>query len=136
MGFERFLVAKIANEPALANLIGDRVFPVLCPQEYVARPHVTFRRTSTQRDKHTKGGSDQLDRASVELRCWSDDYDQAWKMSDGIIATLSGFQGTLGEQFVQRLFVEDQADDPEIEQDGSERIFYCVVVSITAHFAT
>jgi hypothetical protein len=91
---ERLLADALKNEPAVAELVGDRVFPVLAPAS-AAIPFVTWRRVGVQREM-TLSGPAGGPTVSLQLDMYAETYEGVRELADRCRQTLDGWGGTLG----------------------------------------
>lgn len=91
---ERLLADELKTSPAVAELVGDRVFPVIAPAT-AALPFVTWRRSAVQREQSLAGP---IGNASVTLQfdIFAETYEAVRELADRCRATLDGWGGSLG----------------------------------------
>lgn len=80
---------KLVNEPAVRNIISDRIFPVICPEEIPAGAFIVYSRDSYS-IKSSKQGVYEHD-CIVFLTCVSADYDEANDLAEAVYKSLQGF---------------------------------------------
>lgn len=118
--------ARLAGSPALSAIVGDRVFPGLVPQGE-GRPSVGFVVASRTFGRCFKSPN-RTSRARVRVSCWSYDQLEAATMADVIRRRFDGYQGWWGLVWVYYVELENEIDLPEVEQDGSGRTIYQIVL--------
>lgn len=91
---ERLLADQLRNQPAVAELIGDRVFPVLAPAS-AAVPFVTWRRSSVQREM-TLSGPAGIPTVTIQVDMYAETYEAVRELADRCRQTLDGWGGSLG----------------------------------------
>ena len=96
---EERLYTRLTTDPTLTALVGNRVTPVLLPQD-VTYPAITFNRVSTERIQ-TLSGSTGLARASFQVSAFSPDHTEMLTVASGIREALDGNEGTLIENQIE-----------------------------------
>lgn len=97
---EEGLVARLAT---LAP-----TYPGYLP-EGVARPAISYARSSTGRFQHHDGPSD-LVTGHMALVCHGDTHTAAMALARSVVASLDGFVGTLGSVTIFNAEIETEAD--------------------------
>lgn len=113
MKIEEALVARLA---AAATAASSRIFP-LALQEGSALPALSYFRVSTVRD-YTHGGASGLVRARIQVDCWAATYAAVKSLAAQVVASLSGFSGTMGGAggvLTGRVLAQVEVDLPEPE---------------------
>lgn len=83
------LRTKLVNDPVIKAIIGDRLFPVICPEDIPAGAFIVYSRDSYS-IKSTKQGIYEHD-CIVFLTCVSSDYDEANDLAEAVYKSLQGF---------------------------------------------
>jgi len=109
MTIEELLVARLTGYPALAALVGNRVYPLVLPQN-VALPAMTYQRISTLRVRSHSGPSG-LAHPRFQFACWADSYAEAANVTRVLRLALDGFKLTPGGAALS----ENEIDDYEAE---------------------
>jgi hypothetical protein len=91
---ERLLADALKNRPAVAEFVGDRVYPVLAPAS-AAIPFVTWRRAGVQREM-TLSGPAGGPTVSLQLDMYAETYEGVRELADRCRQTLDGWGGQLG----------------------------------------
>jgi hypothetical protein len=88
MTIEGALLQRIKAFGDVADIAGDRVFPVLLP-ERVRFPAVTYQRITTVRD-YTTTGPVALDRVRMQYDVWAMTYPECKALQRAIVAAIEG----------------------------------------------
>jgi len=91
---ERLLADELKSDPAVAEIVGDRVYPVLAPAS-AAIPFVTWRRQAVQREM-TLSGPLGMPTVTLAVDMYAETYEAVRELADRCRATLDGFGGSLG----------------------------------------
>jgi hypothetical protein len=91
---ERLLADQLKSDPAVAEIVGDRVYPVLAPAS-AAIPFVTWRRQAVQREM-TLSGPLGMPTVTLAVDMYAETYEAVRELADRCRATLDGFGGSLG----------------------------------------
>jgi hypothetical protein len=91
---ERLLADQLKSDPAVAEIVGDRVYPVLAPAS-AAIPFVTWRRQAVQREM-TLNGPLGMPTVTLAVDMYAETYEAVRELADRCRVTLDGFGGSLG----------------------------------------
>jgi hypothetical protein len=91
---ERLLADQLKSDPAVAEIVGDRVYPVLAPAS-AAIPFITWRRQAVQREM-TLSGPLGMPTVTLAVDMYAETYEAVRELADRCRATLNGFGGSLG----------------------------------------
>lgn len=91
---ERLLADQLKNNPAVAAIVGDRVFPVIAPASS-AIPFITWRRSAVQREMTLQGPMG-LPTVTLAIDIYAETYEAVRQLADHCRATLDGWGGSLG----------------------------------------
>jgi hypothetical protein len=91
---ERLLADQLKSDPAVAEIVGDRVYPVLAPAS-AAIPFITWRRQAVQREM-TLSGPLGMPTVTLAVDMYAETYEAVRELADRCRATLDGFGGSLG----------------------------------------
>ena len=91
---ERLLADALAAAPLVADLAGDRVYPVIAPAS-AALPFVTWRRQAVQREA-TLSGPSGIATVTLAVDMYATTYEGVRELADRCRETLDGFNGALG----------------------------------------
>jgi hypothetical protein len=137
---EPVLVAFLLDRDDVTELIGDRLYPQVAPQQdkdtgVGAFPHVTFYRVSTERVQTLEGTASSAPR--VQFDCWSKDYPTAKRVGLAIGAALNAFKGSEPARAirVQRTIVEDEQDEYEQPRQGDEAGIHRVSLTVKVYYS-
>ena len=106
---ERLLADALKSSPPVAELVGDRVYPVLAPAS-AAIPFVTWRRSAVQREM-TLAGPSGIPTVSLQVDMYAETYEGVRELADRCRATLDGWGGSLGNWIsVRNVSLQSEAD--------------------------
>jgi hypothetical protein len=91
---ERLIGDALVAAPAVAELAGDRVYPVIAPAS-AALPFVTWRRQAVQREA-TLSGPSGIATVTLAVDIYATTYESVRDLADRCRQTLDGFNGSLG----------------------------------------
>jgi hypothetical protein len=91
---ERLIGDALVAAPAVAELIGDRVYPVIAPAS-AAIPFVVWRRQAVQRES-TLAGPSGVANVTLAVDMYATTYEGVRELADRCRAVLDGFGGDLG----------------------------------------
>lgn len=91
---ERLLADELKNAPGFAELVGDRIYPVIAPAS-AAVPFVTWRRSAVQREQ-TLSGPAGLPTVTLQVDVFAETYEAVRQIADCCRSTLDGWGGSLG----------------------------------------
>jgi hypothetical protein len=91
---ERLLADALAAAPLVADLAGDRVYPVIAPAS-AAIPFITWRRQAVQREA-TLSGPSGIATVTLAVDMYATTYEGVRELADRCRQTLDGFNASLG----------------------------------------
>lgn len=106
---EKAAARAIAADPAVAALLGERIWPVIAPQS-ASLPFATWRRTGVSRSQTLSGP---MGMATVQLAVdvFSTTYEEARDIADRVRAVLDGWGGPVTEYVsVRNVSLESESD--------------------------
>jgi hypothetical protein len=106
---ESVLSNALATAPAVAILVGTRVYPLLAPAS-AALPFITWRRVGIEREQ-TLGQPSGMPRVSVECVMYGTTYQEARSLADAVRAVLDGYGGFFDNTTVRQTALQDESDD-------------------------
>lgn len=106
---EAVLLRALLASPAVAMLMGRRVYAVMAPQS-ATYPFATYRRNAIEREQ-TLGNPMGVPRVSVELQIYGGTYEQARQAADAIRSVLDGYGGSALGCTVSQVSLEQESDD-------------------------
>lgn len=106
---EAALRSVLIRAPAVAILLGTRVYPILAPAS-AALPFVVTRRSGINRE-HTLAGPMGVPTVSVEFQTYAATYEEARQVADRVRSVLDGYGGTVNNVEVKRVSLEQESDD-------------------------
>jgi len=91
---EQLVIDQLENDPDVATLLGDRIFPVIAPAS-AALPFATWRRQGVTRES-TLSGPLGMPVVSLALDIYAESYAAVRHIADRVRAVLDGFRGGYG----------------------------------------
>lgn len=91
---ERLLGDALVAAPAVAELVGDRVYPVIAPAS-AAIPFIVWRRQAVQRES-TLAGPSGIATVTLAVDMYATTYEAVRELADRCRVVLDGFGGSLG----------------------------------------
>ncbi len=104
---EEAIVSKLMDEAAITDLIGQRLYPQVVPQD-VARPSMAYQLIDQvpAPSRH----SAHLARSVVQFTCEAETYEDAKVLAAAIREVLTGWSDDMGELRIDGAFVVNQSD--------------------------
>jgi hypothetical protein len=96
----------VKTRPAIAELLGERLYPNVLPDR-VDLPAATYQRVGTDRERNLAGTSG-LCRAVIELAIAAKTPEAGEQVADAVRQAIDGFQGDLGGVYAWEVSVEGQ----------------------------
>jgi hypothetical protein len=91
---ERLIGDALTAAPAVAEIVGDRVYPVIAPAS-AAIPFVVWRRQAVQRES-TLAGPSGVATVTLAVDMYATTYEGVRELADRCRVVLDGFGGELG----------------------------------------
>lgn len=113
---EAVLLRALLAAPAVAMLVGRKVYAVMAPQS-ATYPFIVYRRTSIDREQ-TFSAPMGVPRVSVEYQVFAGSYEAAREVADAVRAALDGYGGSALGCTVSQTSLEAEADDFVTLQGG------------------
>ena len=124
MAIEDALYSLLAASGAVASHVGDRIYPVVRPQNS-ALPAIVYQQISGPRS-HAMDGPSSLVESTWQVSCWAASYTQAEQLMDAVRSTLDGYSGTVAGVDIEGIFLIDVADlyntEPKATQTFGKRM--------------
>lgn len=98
---EQAVVDQLENDPAVAGILGSRIYPVIAPAT-AALPFATWRRQAVQREQ-TLGGPMQMPTVTLAVDLFDTTYSGVRQAADRVRAVLDGFRGAVGNSYTVSL---------------------------------
>lgn len=115
---EQLLANALALDPAVAAMIGQRVYPVIAPAS-AALPFVTWRRTGITRQQGLNGPLG-MSTVSLAVEVYAETYGEARDIADKCRRVLDGY-GTTVENYVRVANVSlDTESDGVVQLAGGD----------------
>jgi hypothetical protein len=132
MRIEEAVYGRLAADAAVLALCGGRVYPGQAPQGS-ALPVVVYGQADQVR-LQTLAGVVNLNRYSMRLDVWAEDYAGAKALYHAVRDSLVGFSGTLGSVDVRGVFEESGDDDSEAPVHAEETGLYRAGLGLAIHY--
>lgn len=111
---ETALYGYLSNDPGVASLVGDRIYPFRL-KEGTVLPAIAWQRISAQRtythDLFVEANP--WVRARVQVACWSNTPLQAIEVGEAVLSALSGYTGDMEGEYIGSVTAEVERDDYE-----------------------
>jgi hypothetical protein len=114
---EQVVKHRIETSPALARLLGFRVYPMLAPVS-AALPFCTYQRAIIERNQ-TLSVPVGVPRVAVQIDTYALTYEQGREVVDALRAALDGWSGSAYGVDVKHVALESERDG-FVQLDGSE----------------
>lgn len=115
---EQTLADQLENDPEMALLLGDRIYPVIAPAS-AALPFATWRRQGVQREM-TLSGPSRMPSVTWSLDLFSETYSEVREIADRARAVLDGFGGEVGNYLVVRIVSLVNESDGFVQLAGGD----------------
>lgn len=115
---EQSLSAVLVADPAVASLVGTRVYPVIAPAA-ADLPFVTWRRSGVQR-QHTLSGPMGMPTVILSIDAYAVTYEAVRDLADRIRLALDGYGGALSDSVVVQHVSLDNESDGFIQLAGGD----------------
>lgn len=102
------LVYLLTSSAEVAGVVGQRVYPLVVPQD-AARPAIGYQRISAQPD-HAHTGFSLMTETRWQITIEATSYAQAQQIARAIRRALSGYHGTVGDLQVFSVFAVAETD--------------------------
>ena len=130
---EELIFARIAADAPLGDLIGDRCYPLLAPQD-ADRPYLIYRRAST-RFANTLDGYTGSASLEFELTGYAETYAAAKALAAAAATSLSGWRDQTTTPKIDRVQITNESDGSALDVfDGREQPVFTVSQTYTVHF--
>ncbi len=120
MDITEALRAYLLAAPAVAALVGERVFVTVAPQE-AEKPLVVLRKVSGAR-VYSQSGDSGLAWPRVEITARAERAADAIAVATAVRQAISGYRGMMGAVNVQAVFVDSERDAFDFETRAFERV--------------
>jgi hypothetical protein len=138
---QRALFAYLSLYAPLQAVCGNRIYPSVASQETIF-PCVTVQRLGVGSHYHLEGVSGTQD-TLVQVDCWAIGPEgggarQAQDVAKIVRRAVDAYPAQIDDPpamdglDIDGIFVESEIDDYEFADDGSERIFYRTILTLTA----
>lgn len=115
---EKAAARAIAADPAVAALLGERIWPVIAPQS-ASLPFATWRRTGVQRSQ-TLSGPMGMATVVLAVDVFSTTYEEARDIADRVRSVLDGWGGAVSEYVSVRNVSLDSESDGFVQLAGGD----------------
>lgn len=115
---EKAAARAIAADPAVAVLLGERIWPVIAPQS-ASLPFATWRRTGVQRSQ-TLAGPMGMATVVIAVDVFATTYEEARNIADRIRSVLDGWGGQVADYVSVRNVSLDSESDGFVQLAGGD----------------
>lgn len=115
---EKLIADRLLADPAVATVIGNRVYPVIAPAS-ASLPFVTWRRQTVQREQ-TLSGPLGMPTVTLAIEMYADGYEAVRELADTVRACLDGFGGSVGNYVSVRLVSLLNESDGFVQLSGGD----------------
>lgn len=127
MGINADLRTFLLEDSDLTALIGQRIYPQQRP-EGPFQDSIIYTELGGERTRSLQGFSGQQN-TQFQFDCESYDYDRAKEIAGLIVDLLDCYQGTMGDSYVQGIFIEPSTDTIVPPQAADEKAIHIITVS-------
>lgn len=120
---EQALFTYLSDDPGIASLVGDRIYPVRLPEGCVL-PAVAWQRISARR-LYTHDSFDDTAafvQARVQFSCWATTALEAIRIGEALLLALSGYGGDMAGELIGSSMADLELDDYEPQHKLYRRI--------------
>jgi hypothetical protein len=122
---EEGLVDYLLAYTPLTVLIGERVYPLILPQDPTL-PALVYQRIGSV-PEYSQSGYAGLTSARMQLTCWGTTLVSAKNTAEQVRLALGGYKGPMGMSTVGASFIENEMDDLD-EETGLFRVIMDVTL--------
>jgi hypothetical protein len=115
---EQGLATVLVSDPAVAAVVGQRVYPVIAPAA-ADLPFITWRRSGVQRS-HTLGGPMGMPTVVMSVDLYAVTYEAVRELADRIRRALDGYGGSPSDSVVVDNVSLDNESDGFIQLAGGD----------------
>jgi Protein of unknown function (DUF3168). len=112
------LVSILANNPGVADLAGDRVFPQIIPQEdfdgLSKKPCIVYQRTGVGRQQTLCGTSPTMS-SVFSIDCYAQTYAGAEALANAVRTALVDYRGSVAGVRISTAILDNEIDLLDIE---------------------
>lgn len=105
---EQVLCRKLAATPAVARLLGFRIFPMMVPAS-AQLPFATYQRTGVVRQK-TLTVPAGVPTVTVAINFYAESYQTVRELADSVREALDHYRGTVQGVAVSNVTIEDESE--------------------------
>lgn len=117
---ENALVSILEDDAGIGAIAGDRIYPVILPQNPTA-PCITYARDGTQRDVTFDEGQTDFVGSTFQIDAWGESYSDARTLGAAIQTALQNYSGTVDGIVIQTARI---TADVDIYEDSVELFRY------------
>lgn len=115
---EQTLANALVADPAVAAVVGQRVYPVIAPAS-ASLPFLTWRRSGVSRQQ-TLAGPNGMATVVLIVDAYADTYEQVRDLADRVRATLDGYGTATAEYVSVRNVSLDTESDGFVQLAGGD----------------
>ena len=124
---ESALVKLLLADPAVSSLVGNRIRPLVLPQDEIL-PALTYQSISGV-SAHGHSGKTGKEICRMQFDCYAPGYSTAKNVSKALCNALDGFRGLSDGILIEGIFKENELDDFE---EGLK--IYRVILDFIIHY--
>lgn len=115
---EQGLATVLVSDPAVAAVVGTRVYPVIAPAA-ADLPFITWRRSAVQR-QHTLSGPMGMPTVILSVDLYATTYEAVRELSDRVRLALDGYGGSQADSISVKHVSLDNESDGFIQLAGGD----------------
>ena len=105
---DEVIYSLLHDDPAVAAIVGVRIYPQELPQE-ADLPAIVYERTANDHLRSNDGATGIVN-ATYELTAWGDGFPDARLLADAVRLALDGYSGTVGSVKIGFILLENELD--------------------------
>jgi hypothetical protein len=122
--------ARLTTVTAVTDLVADRVYPIIAPQNARTYPQVVYQISGEEHPGHYTGTSG-LGKATVTVACIARSYAGSVELAAAVRVALDQQAGTWGSVVVKGCFFEDADEQQDANDQGQDDLLFLKVLTFT-----
>jgi len=119
---EESLYNYLASITDITDIVDDKIYHHHLPQEAVF-PVLTFQMISSRHDHDIQGAAGACT-ARYQVDCWSRSLAECVELAEAVRQALQGYKGTMEDDHIFFITLDDQNNLDEAPKDGSDQWLY------------
>lgn len=107
---EHYIVARLSADPAVARIVGFRVYPIAVPAD-AAIPFIVYKRANVYREGNLGNDPFLMPTVSLQVSSWASGHDAAKELADAVRLSLDCNTGTLSGVTIHDMRLVSEVDD-------------------------